>query len=347
MKRWVVLSLLIAGFSSPTWAQFQSIRVDKDLTYAYVPSGAGDTIPAVQVGLNGLCNAFIQSAAIGDSDTNGFVEAMGSFTEAEIEASVLGAVNRRASVGSGVHYRFTVAYPVTATLFYSVQRQGIVWWDNSLVYLTDVTGGYHVFYIDNTTAEGTVSVNLVPNHVYTMNAASSRNNLAWYNGQPEAWGVDFAHARLVATGRLQAYFNLGNFAGNACGLPVTIELRQGGAVVEQLQTTMNEHQMATVSTALRGDYEVFVKPAHWLARTAGTVTITDEGAELAVLGEYLNGDVDGDNEVGPSDFSFLSAAFGSVLGDFGYRPGADLDGDEEVGPSDFSILATNFGEVGD
>ena len=61
----------------------------------------------------------------------------------------------------------------------------------------------------------------------------------------------------------------------------------------------------------------------------------------------INGDIDGDNEVGPGDFGILSSAFGSVDGDPNWDPEADLDGDGEVGPSDFGILSANFGLSGD
>lgn len=61
----------------------------------------------------------------------------------------------------------------------------------------------------------------------------------------------------------------------------------------------------------------------------------------------MNGDVDGDNEVGPGDFGQLSAAFGTAVGDTGYDAFADLDCDGEVGPSDFGLLSSNFGNAGD
>lgn len=70
----------------------------------------------------------------------------------------------------------------------------------------------------------------------------------------------------------------------------------------------------------------------------------------AVVGEallrfkiQLPGDIDNNDEVGPSDFARLSLAFGSERGEPGYDPDADLNGDGSVGPADFSILQTHFG----
>lgn len=59
----------------------------------------------------------------------------------------------------------------------------------------------------------------------------------------------------------------------------------------------------------------------------------------------IPGDINGDNEVGPADFSLLAAAFGSFVGDPNYNAAADINGDEEVGPADFAILSANFGRL--
>lgn len=102
-----------------------------------------------------------------------------------------------------------------------------------------------------------------------------------------------------------------------------------------------------VTTTRRGEHELYVKASHWLRqRLPNTINVTDNGPHG--LGFYLlNGDCDGDNEVGPGDFGALSSAFGSVEGDSNWDANADLDGDGEVGPSDFGILSTNFGAAGD
>lgn len=58
--------------------------------------------------------------------------------------------------------------------------------------------------------------------------------------------------------------------------------------------------------------------------------------------DLINGDIDGDGEVGPSDFEQVVSEFGN--------PGpniADLDADGEVGPSDFETVVQNFGLADD
>lgn len=102
-----------------------------------------------------------------------------------------------------------------------------------------------------------------------------------------------------------------------------------------------------ITTTNRGDHELYVKSSHWLRqKLPNFITITDNGVHG--LGFYLlNGDCDGDNEVGPGDFAILADAFLSVDGDPNWNVVADLDGDGEVGPGDFGLLSTNFLAAGD
>lgn len=95
-----------------------------------------------------------------------------------------------------------------------------------------------------------------------------------------------------------------------------------------------------------GMYRVVLKGSHWLASTAGVVS-SDPADHPGMNATLVNGDCDGDNEVGPGDFGALSSAFGSTDGDSNWNPDGDLDGDGEVGPSDFGILSANFGLAGE
>lgn len=94
-----------------------------------------------------------------------------------------------------------------------------------------------------------------------------------------------------------------------------------------------------------GTYDIYVKADHWLRKLANDVTLSPSGSIGSI--SLTNGDVDGDNEVGPGDFGQLATAFLSVDGDPNWNANADLDGDGEVGPGDFGILANNFLSSGD
>lgn len=95
-----------------------------------------------------------------------------------------------------------------------------------------------------------------------------------------------------------------------------------------------------------GNYNVYMKSSHWLRKVTTVTTATGQTPNIGVHA-LQNGDVDGDNEIGPADFTILSSAFGSSLGDPQYQERADLNGDDEVGPADFTILSSGFGDIGD
>lgn len=95
-----------------------------------------------------------------------------------------------------------------------------------------------------------------------------------------------------------------------------------------------------------GTYKAIIKASKWLSRVV-TVTTTASGTASFSTVTLPNGDCNGDNEVGPGDFSILASAFGTFDGDPLFQARADLNGDGEVGPADFAILAGNFGEFGD
>lgn len=61
------------------------------------------------------------------------------------------------------------------------------------------------------------------------------------------------------------------------------------------------------------------------------------------LGEFLEGDLDCDCQVGIADLSQLLSAYGSQLDDPSYDGLADLTGDHVVGLADLSMLLTEFG----
>lgn len=66
-------------------------------------------------------------------------------------------------------------------------------------------------------------------------------------------------------------------------------------------------------------------------------------ATTSVTTTLLNGNVDNDTEIGPSDFEAVVNTFGLAYGEEGYDPAADLDKNGEVGPTDFEIVNANFG----
>lgn len=120
-----------------------------------------------------------------------------------------------------------------------------------------------------------------------------------------------------------------------------------GTPIESFNVSLNSAGQWTRTNIISptGNNRVMIKTWHWLTR--GVTANLSVSGNTALSHSLINGDVDGDDEVGPGDFGLLAAAFLSVSGDPNWNPNADLDGDGEVGPGDFSILANNFLLSGD
>ncbi len=140
---------------------------------------------------------------------------------------------------------------------------------------------------------------------------------------------------------------LEDFLGDVTQVPVEVQLSQGGSVVRTQQVSLDSSGTYTLDDVAAGTYDIAFKASHWLRAVVRNVVVTGAADVTGVDVSLLNGDVDGDNEVGLLDLSALVAAFNSVPGDDNWNPDADLDGDGEVGLPDFSVLVRNFGAVGD
>lgn len=174
------------------------------------------------------------------------------------------------------------------------------------------------------------------------------------------------------------YGNLGFFIGNAPLINLatlngnqTIYLRpssrglvhfgdfvgavEGPATVKWFDANMNlvysrsaniiDGTLDTCGPVRPGVYSICVKTRTFLSKM---ITVDLSNGRVTGLNWFLtNGDIDGDDEVGPGDFGLLSGAYGSVDGDPNWDANADLDGDGEVGPNDFGILSSNYGLTGD
>ena len=88
-----------------------------------------------------------------------------------------------------------------------------------------------------------------------------------------------------------------------------------------------------------------MKGPHWLRRTLNVNATSADVTGLVF--SMVNGDADGDNEVGIGDYALVSSSYGSGPGDPGWQPNADLNGDESVDIADYAILSSHYGEAGD
>lgn len=127
------------------------------------------------------------------------------------------------------------------------------------------------------------------------------------------------------------------------GQVIAWELRNGSGLADSGTATLDADGHFVLYTAAAAvPHTLVVKGSHWLA--GGILGVTPGQRNLNF--NLVNGDGDGDNEVGSSDLSLLSEAFLSTLGEVNYLASIDLDDDGEVGSNDLSILSMNFLETG-
>lgn len=138
-------------------------------------------------------------------------------------------------------------------------------------------------------------------------------------------------------GTLRGTVNLGNY-GDPTGVPINITVTPTSGAPQVINTTLDAQSQFTVTTTVRGAATVRIKPSHWLSKTVTGLNISNTGL-FNLQTSHLNGDIDGDDEVGSTDFDMVVAQFGD-------SGPADIDGDGEVGSSDFDIVVSNFGESG-
>jgi len=147
----------------------------------------------------------------------------------------------------------------------------------------------------------------------------------------------------VRTGRVErdlvGHVDLLDYSGAVAGTPITLEVGS-----QTFAVNLDSSGNFTLPVGVSGETLIRAKASHWLAKA---VTQDLDAPSETLTFSLINGDIDGDNEVGPGDFGALSVAFLSVDGDPNWNPEADLDGDGEVGPGDFSILSNNFLLAGD
>ncbi len=107
------------------------------------------------------------------------------------------------------------------------------------------------------------------------------------------------------------------------------------------------HQAGRVifDTTFVGDMTVVIKGLSWLAKAVDASPTAAGPNNLSF--SIINGDCDGDNEVGPGDFELVVSKFGLDSSTPDYVKAADLDRDGEIGPGDFEIVVGNFGLAGD
>ncbi len=72
---------------------------------------------------------------------------------------------------------------------------------------------------------------------------------------------------------------------------------------------------------------------------------TDAAGNVTLNVSLINGDVNGDNQIGASDLFAIRSDWGKTT-DKSSFPNADLNGDGQIGASDLFIVRMNWGQSG-
>ncbi|MCD4673523.1 MAG: DUF333 domain-containing protein [Anaerolineaceae bacterium] len=110
-------------------------------------------------------------------------------------------------------------------------------------------------------------------------------------------------------------------------------------------TTTDQNGNFTINAA-PGIYEIRIKGENTLSTLIRDISLQN-GENSLQVGTLLAGDSNTDDYVSATDFSILSAAFGTCEGTAGYDYRADFNGDRCVSAVDFSLLASNYGKGGE
>lgn len=266
-----------------------------------------------------------------------------------------GGVETDVTIWNATGAAMSVTSPNTNVQWFANSRQTVTWNVGSSsvpspnVRILLSTNGGNSF----GTGTATVLAANVPNTgsaVVTLPNISNTTSRIFVESQHESFydvsNVNFRISQATVSGRV----NLSNWSATTTGIPVTFELFPAGGTspIQTITTTLNSTGSYSFVAGIptTGQYDLRAKASHWLGQKLSPVTVSATGA-INVNFTLINGDVDGDNEVGGGDLSELSSAFQSVAGDPNWNVNADLDGDGEVGSSDLSILSSVFGLSGD
>lgn len=158
---------------------------------------------------------------------------------------------------------------------------------------------------------------------------------------------------ITPVNRIHATIDLQDFAGgNIAGQKVFVEVRDGsGNILDRMAIAPDASGNVYFHTKETGVKTIALKGSHWLRDVKTGVDLSTGEAGLF---SNMNGDCDGDNEVGIGDYALISGAYGAYGGDVGlanpdagWAFEADLNGDNIVDIGDYAILSANYGLLGD
>lgn len=133
---------------------------------------------------------------------------------------------------------------------------------------------------------------------------------------------------------------------NDCNPFTRVRLYQPGTTELEFEVfeSFNSGEL-TISNLPSGTYDLFIRPDNHLQKGISEVEIID-GSTIEI-GDFTQGDITNDNEIGIADFSLFSSSYSFALGDLGYLAAADVNCSGEINIADFSLFSSVYGLEGD
>lgn len=138
---------------------------------------------------------------------------------------------------------------------------------------------------------------------------------------------------------------LDGFIGVTWGEPLSVQVAENDVIIETLDGNSGPDGTYLFVPASSGAVTLRFRFRTSLWRAVPVILGTSTITELNIA--LINGDSDGDNEVSIGDYSIVSSAYGTSLGDLGWADSADLNGDETIDIADYAILSASYGQIGD
>jgi len=134
---------------------------------------------------------------------------------------------------------------------------------------------------------------------------------------------------------------------NDCSPLTRIRLYQPGTTQLEFEAfeNFNANDELTIPDVPIGTFDLLIRPENYLQKGISAVEIT--AGSIIEIGDFIQGDLTNDNEIGIADFSLFSSAYSSALGEPGYLAAADINCSGEINIVDFSLFSSVYGLEGD
>lgn len=219
MKRTIraLLGLVLWAGVACASAQFEPAREWLYSTYAGTNSGF-HYLDNVDLQLTGP-HAFDDLASQSGGGESAWTRRQGHIQSDEVWLKLSNGTVKRASTAGSMYYDF-IANCSRIKLDYDLAMSQIVWWDNVMVRVWDVTTTVMLFEKQTLSELGSTFIDITPGHRYRLYVAINQNNLAWYNGYPEA-NLSFKAEATITRVLGQMALNI-NSSSPAADVPITV-----------------------------------------------------------------------------------------------------------------------------